>query len=310
LKKLLEIAASPLQEIFPNRCKTKDVQLFIKRDDLLHSVVSGNKWRKLCYNLSAAKEQGKTTLLTFGGAYSNHIHAVAAAGQLLGFKTIGLIRGEEPPSYGATLAFVKSRGMQLHFLSRSNYRNKEIPIRIDLSDCYLLPEGGTNDLAINGCEDIVNELLLQIGNLSRIYYCVSCGTGGTIAGMINGLKGKGTVIGFSALKGNFMDEEIKNLQNRYQLPAYSNWSVNGDYHFGGYAKYKPELVNFMKEFYEETSIALDPVYTGKMAFGILDLIAKDHFPKGSKIIMIHTGGLQGIAGFNERFEENLPVEHN
>jgi len=306
LNKPIKIAASPLQGIFSRICQTKAVQLYIKRDDLLHPIVSGNKWRKLCYNLSAAKEQGHSTLLTFGGAYSNHIHAVAAAGHLLGFETIGLIRGEEPATYGATLNFAKSKGMSFHFLSRPAYREKKIPEHIDLRNVYILPEGGTNDLAIRGCGDIISELLEQEGKNATDFYCVPCGTGGTIAGIINALNGNRKVIGFSALKGDFMTAEITDLLKRYDLANPSNWIVNSDYHFGGYARYKPTLIDFLKTFYIETGIPLGPIYTGKMVYGVLDLVAKDYFPKGSTITMIHTGGLQGVIGFNDRFELDLP----
>lgn len=306
LNKPLDIPPSPLQEIFPERFESLGIRLWIKRDDLLHPVVSGNKWRKLCYNLTAAKSQGKKKLLTFGGAYSNHIHAVAAAGHLLNFQTTGLIRGEEPSDYGATLAFAKSHGMSLRFLDRAAYRNKEIPSNISLDTTYLLPEGGTNSLAIDGCGDIVKELLGELPPDRPTYICVPFGTGGTITGIINALDGNHQVLGFSALKGSFMTTEIESLQTKYKLTSQTNWSVNNDYHFGGYARYRIELIDFMKKFYSETDIPLDPIYTGKMVFGIFDLLKKNHFSKGSNVIIIHTGGLQGIIGFNERFGLNLP----
>jgi 1-aminocyclopropane-1-carboxylate deaminase len=284
----------------------KEVRLFFKRDDLSHPVVSGNKWRKLKYNLLAAREQGKKTLITFGGAYSNHIQAVAAASQYLGFQSIGLIRGEAPLENGATLTFAKSSGMTLRFLSRSAYRNKEIPADIDLSEAYLLPEGGTNALGIQGCEEIVEELLAQFDASGPVCYCIACGTGGTISGIIQALKGRHTVIGFSALKGNFLEAEIKSLQKQYHLGAYDNWSVNSNYHFGGYARYHQVIVDFAKAFYTQTAVPLDPVYTAKMTYGVLDLLSQNYFPKGSNVILIHTGGLQGIIGFNERFGCDLP----
>ncbi|MFK7807571.1 MAG: 1-aminocyclopropane-1-carboxylate deaminase/D-cysteine desulfhydrase [Saprospiraceae bacterium] len=301
-----KLAPSPLQEITHSLCTEKGIRFFIKRDDLLHPIVSGNKWRKLCYNLLAANQQNKSTLLTFGGAYSNHIHAVAGAGRLFDFKTIGLIRGEEPANYGATLAYAKSKEMKLRFISRISYRSKEIPKDIDLQDCYLLPEGGTNDLAIKGCGEIVRELLEQQPNIDSSYICASFGTGGTLAGIIHGLNGQHQVIGFSALKGNFMKAEIVKLLLENDLAVPENWTINADYHFGGYAKFKPELIEFIKLFYEETQVPLDPVYTGKMAFGIFDLMRKDYFPRGSTVVMIHTGGLQGIVAANERFGFELP----
>jgi 1-aminocyclopropane-1-carboxylate deaminase len=306
LNKIPDIAPSPLQEITTAISTEKGVRLFFKRDDLLHPVVSGNKWRKLRYNLLAAREQGKKYLITFGGAYSNHIQAVAAASQYLGFQSIGLIRGEEPLHYGATLAFAKSKGMELRFLSRSAYRNKEVPADIDLSVAYLLPEGGTNALAIKGCGEIVEELLEQLEVSGSICLCVPCGTGGTLSGIIQALTGKNTVIGFSALKGDFLEAEIKSLHQQYQLAAYHNWSVNNHYHFGGYARFHDNLVDFVKTFYAETGIPLDPVYTAKMTYGVLDLLSQNYFPRGCNIVLIHTGGLQGVIGFNERFGCDLP----
>ncbi len=280
----------------------------IKRDDLLHPQISGNKWRKLCYNLSDAKQQGKKTLLTFGGAYSNHIYAVAAAGQLLGFKTIGLIRGEKPAEFGATLRFVKSAGMELHFLSRTAYRQKEIPKIINQEKCFLIPEGGTNGLAIPGCEEIVDEVLEQMDGKAPDYWCLSCGTAGTITGVISGLAGRSQVLGFPALKGDFLKDTIIRLQKEFNLAEQHNWQLITDYHFGGYARFQPELIEFMHSFYSETRILLDPVYTGKLFFGIFDLIEKNFFPKGANIVAIHTGGLQGIIGFNERYGTKLPDE--
>ena len=306
LEKPLALSASPLQEVTSQILIDKELSLFVKRDELLHPLVSGNKWRKLCYNLSAAIEQGKEVLVTFGGAYSNHIHAVAAAGKLLGFKTIGLVRGKEPLNWGATLEFAKNAGMDLHFLSRTSYRQKEIPAFINLEEVYLLPEGGTNELAILGCREIVDEVLMQLGESIPMYWCLSCGTGGTITGIIDRLSGQGQVLGFPALKGDFLHQEIISLQEKYKLQNQSNWNLMTEYHFGGYARYRKELLDFIKFFYEETKIPLDPIYTGKLCYGIYDLIAKDFFPKGARIIAIHTGGLQGNVGFNQRFGTQLP----
>ena len=301
MKKPLEIGVSPLQEIQYGASKAKGLRLYMKRDDLLHPILSGNKWRKLCYNLSAAKVVGKGTLLSFGGAYSNHIHALSAAGELLGFRTIGIIRGEEPAVYGATLRFACDAGMRFRFLSRSAYRKKEIPADIDLEDVYVLPEGGSNYLAIKGCREIVEEVATQLEDAPADYYCLAVGTGGTTTGVIDGLAGRGQGLGFSVLKGSFLHRDIQFFQKEYQLQQYSNWRVVNDYHFGGYARFQMTLIDFIKRFFEETGICLDPVYTGKMVYGVFDLIAKDYFPKGSRIVLIHTGGLQGVAGFEERY---------
>jgi 1-aminocyclopropane-1-carboxylate deaminase len=274
---------------------SQKVSLYIKRDDLLHPYISGNKYRKLKYNLLEAKKQGKSSLLTFGGAFSNHILAVAAAGKDFQFKTIGIIRGEELPykvHENYTLRMAREFGMELHFVDRATYQNKSNPEFIEdlhsrFSDFYLLPEGGTNELAVKGCEEI-------IGNEEQYfdYLCVCVGTGGTIAGVINGSKDCQKVLGFSALKGDFLRKDIAKFANK------KNWNLITDYHFGGYGKLNDELINFMNQFYKDYKIPLDPVYTAKMLYGIFDLIETNFFSNGSKILVIHSGGLQGIKGMN------------
>jgi 1-aminocyclopropane-1-carboxylate deaminase len=269
--------------------------LYIKREDLLHPFVSGNKYRKLKYNIAQAKAENQQLLVTFGGAFSNHIAAVAFACQEAGIKSIGIIRGEELASSipeNATLTFAQNCGMQFEFVSREVYKSKTDLNYLENLTCkfgkhYLLPEGGTNALAIKGCEEILEE-----SDADFDFICTCVGTGGTVAGIINSAKPHQKVLGFSALKGNFLQEEIaKFVQNK-------NWSLQTDYHYGGYAKVTPELIEFMNEFYLENNIPLDPVYTGKMMFGVIDLIEKKYFPDGSKILVIHTGGLQGIDGMN------------
>ena len=272
------------------------IELFIKREDKLHPIISGNKFRKLKYNIQEAKRLGHTTLLTFGGAFSNHILAVAGAGAEFGFKTIGIIRGEELESKineNPTLAKTQELGMQFHFVSRTAYRDKESSSFISFlcekfGNFYLVPEGGTNDLAIKGCEEILT-------SEDKSYFThIACavGTGGTISGLINSSTEKQQLIGFSSLKGAFLSEVIRNFVVK------TNWSISDAYHFGGYGKVNDELIQFLNLFYTQTSIPLDPVYTGKMVFGILDWIEKGYFPPNAKILMIHTGGLQGIKGMN------------
>jgi len=273
-----------------------DVELIIKREDEIHSYISGNKYRKLKYNLIAAKEQGLDTLLTFGGAYSNHIVATASAGAEQGFKTIGVIRGEELEtkiSDNSTLSFAQQCGMQFKFISRSQYREKInlefiANLKNEFGEFYLLPEGGTNQLAIKGCEEILTK-----NDKSFDYICTPVGTGGTIAGIINTAKKTQKVLGFSSLKGDFLKAEIAKLTTK------DNWELVTDYHFGGYGKTDNKLIKFINKFKEETTIPLDPVYTGKMIFGLVDLIQKNKIKKGSKILAIHTGGLQGITGMNK-----------
>ena len=276
---------------FPNA-----ITLTVKRDDLIHPFVSGNKFRKLKYNLLEAKNQKNSTLLTFGGAYSNHIAAVAYAGFEQGFKTIGIIRGEElmdKIDSNPTLKFAQEHGMQFKFVSRDAYRLKNETSFIDAlkqeyGAFYLIPEGGTNSLAIKGCEEILTDTDAQFD-----YICCAVGTAGTISGLINSALPHQKVLGFPALKGEFLQDEICTFVKN------KNWQLVHAYHFGGYGKVNNSLIAFMNEFYRQTQIPLDPIYTGKMVFGILDLIEKKYFPDHSKILFIHTGGLQGIKGINQ-----------
>ena len=280
-------------------------RLFVKRDDLLTITAEdpfcGNKWRKLKYNLIHARDLGHQKLLTFGGAFSNHIAATASAGAHLGFSTVGVIRGEPHPILNPTLASALAAGMQLDYLDRSTYRQKETPevnekLHHEHGPFYLIPEGGTNQLALQGCRELAAEIRDQLGFWPD-YLCVSCGTGGTMAGLIEGVAGQCNVLGFSALKGNFHQADVQKM-----LPSFwGNWEVRTDYHFGGYAKYTSSLINFINDFKSRYGFRLDPVYTGKLFFGVFDLAERGYFPKGCSIVIIHTGGLQGIDGFNQRF---------
>ncbi len=271
------------------------IKLLIKREDHNHPLVSGNKWWKLKYNLEEALKAGQTTLLTFGGAYSNHIYATAAAADELKLKSIGIIRGEETLPLNPTLSFAKASGMQLLYVSREAYRNKTETsfmeqLHKQLGDFYLIPEGGTNELAVRGCAEFAEQLNREV---NFDYLCLPIGTGGTIAGMIEGLDESKKIIGFPVLKGaNFLEDEIRKYTSK------KNWQLVYDYHFGGYAKVTKELMEFMDQFEREFNIPLDPIYTSKMMFGIMDLVKKKFFESGSVILAIHTGGLQGKACFN------------
>lgn len=266
------------------------ITVSIKREDLLHPEVSGNKFRKLKYNIQKAMELGYTQLLTFGGAYSNHIAATAAAGRIMGIKTIGVIRGDElVDKYkdNPTLVKAEQDGMQFKFVSRTAYREKSSvaflqELEEEFGSVYIVPEGGTNAEAIKGTEEILKE-----EDQVFDYITVAVGTGGTITGIINSSGSNQKILGFPALKGDFLSEEINNFAHN------SNWELIHDYHFGGYAKYNEQLLFFISSFKEKTGILLDPIYTGKMVYGIFDLINKGYFPPDSKILMIHTGGLQG-----------------
>ncbi|RNC92713.1 MAG: 1-aminocyclopropane-1-carboxylate deaminase/D-cysteine desulfhydrase [Allomuricauda sp.] len=285
--------------------REKGVSLFLKREDLIHPLISGNKYRKLKYNLQAAHDLGHDTLLTFGGAYSNHILATASAGKENGFKTIGVIRGEELKAQdyrNPTLEKAHELGMHFYFVDRKTFRDKEkesfmAHLQQKFGAFYLLPEGGTNDLAIQGCQEILVEEDKRFD-----FICCSVGTGGTMAGLINASKAHQTILGFSALKGSFLKEAITSFTHN------KNWRLRNDYHFGGYAKCNAELIEFINDFKNKTDIPLDPVYTGKMLFGIIDSIKNDRFAPESKILAIHTGGLQGIKGMNLVLKnKNLPT---
>ena len=279
----------------------KKVRLFIKRIDKLHPFVSGNKWFKLKYNLLEAKKKGFNTLLTFGGAYSNHIAATAFAAQEKGFKSIGIIRGDEHMPLNPTLCFAIENGMKLHYVSRSYYKDKTSSyflekLNVQFGNFYLIPEGGMNKLAIQGTAEILDS------NDCQDFICCPVGTGGTIAGIINASNYKQTVIGFPAIKGfEQLEKDIDNWTSAINYKFINNYFGNG------YAKINNELVNFINEFNAKHNIPLDAIYTGKMMMGILDLVNKDYFPKGSSILAIHTGGLQGNKGMVERLGVSLPI---
>lgn len=293
------------QEVLLPVLEEKGIQLFIKREDEIHPFVSGNKFRKLKYNVEEAKRLKVKTLLSFGGAYSNHIAATASFAQLACLKSIGIIRGDELAinlkevlQTNLTLKHAHENGMRFKFVSREVYRNKTAASFIDslkdeFGEFYLIPEGGTNELAIRGCEEILTSEDEKFN-----YICSAIGTGGTISGLINSAYSGQKIIGFPALKGDFLINEIINLSNRND-----NWSIESNYHFGGYGKLNDELITFINQFKDATDIPLDPIYTGKMMFGLLDMISKNKFKRGSKIIAIHTGGLQGITGINERLKK-------
>ncbi|WP_271783438.1 1-aminocyclopropane-1-carboxylate deaminase/D-cysteine desulfhydrase [Aquimarina algiphila] len=286
-----------------------EVFLDIKREDEIHKEVSGNKFRKLKYNLIEAQRNGFTTVLTFGGAYSNHIAATAAAGKIVGLQTIGIIRGEELMKdlektlfENDTLRLASDSGMHLKFVSRGVYRDKTNPaflqeLKNEFGSCYVIPEGGTNSLAIKGCEEILTPE-------DTMYDIISCavGTGGTISGIINSSESHQKILGFPALKGGFLSDEIKKYTSK------TNWELIHNYYFGGYGKINQEGVEFINTFRERQHILLDPVYTMKMIFGIFDMAERSVFKKNTRILAIHTGGLQGIAGMNKKLnKKKLPL---
>lgn len=284
----MQALKSPLFELF-------GLNVFMLRLDLNHKHISGNKWYKLKYNLEEAKRQNKHTVLTFGGAFSNHIAATAAAGKEFGLNTIGVIRGDELDQLNPTLHFAKEAGMQLHFISREEYKNRNTDdfiraISKRLNDPYIIPEGGSNDLGIKGCTEILNSVKMPFDHI-----VCACGTGTTLAGIALSLNAESQALGIQVLKaeGYIFSEVQKMIGNK----ATERVSVNEAYHFGGYAKTNAELKTFVAEFEQEHGFRLDPIYTGKMMFGIMDLVKRGYFKKGQTIIAVHTGGLQGNAGF-------------
>lgn len=270
------------------------ISLWLKRDDLLHPIISGNKWRKLKYNLTEALSMGADTLISMGGAYSNHLHALAYTGKMLGLKTVGIIRGERPESLTPTLLDMESWGMELRYISRSEYRQyRNYKHWHDLPGIapgqYWLPEGGSNNFALTGIAELVDEIDIHYDTL-----CVACGTGATLAGLINATSVRISVLGFAALKNaGFLHADVQSLL----FENLHHWDIFLDYHLGGFAKLNSELALFMTEFEQKTSIPLEPVYTGKMLYGIYDLIGKGYFKPGERIIALHTGGLQGKRGY-------------
>ena len=294
-------AGSPVEEVIDPILKGSGVRLLIKRDDLIHEHISGNKWRKLKYNISEAVQQNHHTILTFGGAYSNHISATAYACKKVGLESIGIIRGEDD-STNPTLNFARENGMQLEFVSREDYRRKNEDDFLNefeqrFGRFFLVAEGGANGLGVRGCAEILSEVEGQFDVV-----CCSAGTGTTLAGLAISLKQDQKLVGFPALKGGgFLEGEVKRLIQESNLRHGNlNFELETDYHFGGYAKLRPELLQFIDGFKEQTGIPLDPIYTGKMIFGMYDLISKGHFASGTTILAMHTGGLQGWQGMKHR----------
>jgi 1-aminocyclopropane-1-carboxylate deaminase len=288
---------SPVHQIKNKLFDEQGLSVFIKRDDLIHPFISGNKWRKLKYILKKASVESKTHLVTFGGAYSNHLLATAAAAAKFGFKSTGIVRGEEVEN--DTLFLCRLHGMKLIFVDRERYRNKEELYKEYFSndtETFFIDEGGASVEGTQGCAELVDELPKTYDHI----FC-ACGTGTTAAGIINGLQNHQLKTEFNAIpvfkNGGFMKNEIDkhiNIPTKYNLYT--------DYHFGGYAKASNELIKFIKAFVTDTGILIEPIYTGKMLYAIYDLAAKGHFKFGSKILAIHTGGLIGLLGMKDKFQ--------
>jgi 1-aminocyclopropane-1-carboxylate deaminase len=277
---------TPVIEIFDDLFVENGIKVFVKRDDLTHEHVSGNKFRKLKYNLLEAKNIGFQKILTFGGAFSNHIAAVAEAGFLFGFETLGVIRGDELNAESSpTLKFATQKGMKFEFVSREAYRNKAELAANFSGEYFVISEGGSNILALKGVAELLDE------QPHTDYLCTAVGTGGPMAGLLNNVNFKGKVLGFAVLKnGDFLKEEVSVfLQKKFP----ENAELETRFHFGGYAKYNEELLSFIRAFETKHGFELDQVYTGKMFFGVYQKIKEGFFKKGTRIMLLHTGGLQG-----------------
>jgi 1-aminocyclopropane-1-carboxylate deaminase len=270
------------------------VELWIKRDDLLHPIISGNKWRKLKYSLQHAVSLSMNTIVSMGGAYSNHLHTLAYTGKVLGLNTIGLVRGEPASALTPTLRDAQNWGMALKFISRTEYRALRQYKLFDSfpelkTQQYWLPEGGAQALALQGVAELVSEIALPYDTI-----CVPCGTGATLAGIIGAVPDSVNILGFAVLKNaGFLNTDVNTL---LAIPR-RNWQINLAYHFGGYAQTNASLTSFIEEFKFNTKISLEPVYTGKMMYALYDLLKQGYFKPGQRIIAIHTGGLQGNRGF-------------
>jgi 1-aminocyclopropane-1-carboxylate deaminase len=277
---------SPLEELDDDRLEGTGVQLLLKRDDLIHPDIPGNKWRKLKYNLVAARDSGKGALLTFGGSYSNHLQATAAAGYYFGFSTIGVVRGEEHSSLNPILTKSAEFGMRLTYIDRGQYRRKNDQVFVDqlraeFGDFYLIPEGGRNRYALQGCSELPSEIDVPFDVL-----CCSSGTGTTLAGVASALSPGQRAIGFSALKGgDFLADDVGQLQRDYGKVT-RNWSIETEFHFGGFAKRQPELDRFVQDFQARHGIVLDWVYEGKMMCGLFKLLSQGAFASGTKIVAL------------------------
>ncbi len=291
------LVPSPLQAVSHPLLSAYGVQLWCKRDDLIHPAISGNKWRKLKYHLLHAREQGKRHLLSFGGAYSNHIHALAAAGCQSGLRTTGIIRGEPEAVSNCTLSAAKGWGMDLVFVDRQSYRRRQDPAwlaQFENEETLIVPEGGSSPLAIPGVAELVDEV-----PFSPDLWVLPCASGGTLAGLIAGKRAQEQILAIAVLKGaDFITGEVCRLH-----PAAATtpgWRIALDHHDGGYARFSPALWQWVQAFSAETGLPLEPIYSGKAMWGLFRELAAGRIARGSKIIFIHTGGLQGLAGLQEQ----------
>ncbi|MFD7317545.1 1-aminocyclopropane-1-carboxylate deaminase/D-cysteine desulfhydrase [Streptomyces sp. NPDC059883] len=305
---------SPLEPADDERFARHGVRLLLKRDDLIHPELSGNKWRKLAPNLRAAAASGRRTLLTFGGAYSNHLRATAAAGRLLGFATVGVVRGEELADrpLNPSLTRCAADGMRLCFVDRAAYRRKSEPgvlaaflgrAGLDPDAVYVVPEGGSNALAARGCAELGRELRGDLHGdphgdtrgAAGTVVAVACGTGGTLAGLAAGLGGGPRAVGFPVLRGDFLEREIRRLQQAAFGGPVGDWRLDGRFHFGGFARTTPALDAFAGEFGERHGLRVERLYVAKMLYGLTTLAEEGAFPPGTTVAAVITGGPEPSA---------------
>lgn len=287
---------SPVHQIKNSLFDERGLKVFIKRDDLIHPIISGNKWRKLKYLLKQAQAENKTHLVTFGGAYSNHLLATAAAAAKFGFKSTGIVRGEQVEN--DTLFLCRLHGMNLLFVNRESYRDKQQVFNQHFAgntEAFFINEGGASAEGAKGCSELIDELTEPYDHL----FC-ACGTGTTAAGIITGINNHQLPTTFHAVpvfkNGAFIADEIQNY-----LTEPVSYELHTAYHFGGYGKVNTELIDFVKQFVAATGILIEPIYTGKMLYAIYDLAAKNYFKPGSRILAIHSGGTWGLLGMKDRF---------
>lgn len=311
---LAKAAAVPLQTLDWPELNKRGIEVLLRRDDLVHPLLSGNKFYKLHHNLLEAKRLGYTTILSFGGVWSNHLYALAAAGKIYGLKTVGLVRGENCDS--AMLLDAKNWGMELKFLSREQFRNsKNLPSNSELCDSlqrqfgqfYFVPEGGSNVLGAKGCAaiSVATERALE-GNFTDI--CLACGTGATLAGVASGLSVGKKAWGLSVLKGQGkMADDIRAFVTGLCGKDRANWHLQKGYHCGGYGKLKPELESYMLDFEARSGVLLDPVYTAKLCWGVASMAAEGVWPPGSRLVLVHSGGVQGRRGFGSLANRAQPA---
>jgi 1-aminocyclopropane-1-carboxylate deaminase len=294
--------ASPIQSVNHPLFRHHNIDVFIKRDDLIHPIISGNKWRKLKYNLAQAKDGSYIGILSFGGSFSNHIHALAFACQQQKIKSVGIIRGEQSYANNFTLSWAKHWDMNLQFVDRKIYRLRNqaeylTELQSEFPQYFIVPEGGSNALALPGVAEVINELNMQCEFDSLL---TPVGSGGTLAGLITGDKNQHQLLGIAVLKqSEYLQAEVNQLLN-FEAKQYNNWQILPEFHLGGYAKFSADDCRRIIEFSHITGLDFEPVYSGKMLLALLDLVAKGFFKAKQRIVMLHTGGLQGLGGLAER----------